>query len=74
MLKRCCCVEGIPPFHVDLNGPGWFVSNLFVFWLLFPHWITLIWCGASQHGLSSKKMVLITSDCVATRSLSIKWP
>ena len=26
-------------------------------------------CGASQHGLSSNKMALITSDCVATRLL-----
>ena len=29
-------------------------------------------CGPPQHGLSSKKMALITSDCGATRSLSIK--
>ena len=27
-----------------------------------------------QHGLSSKKMTLITSYCGATRSLSSKWP
>ena len=31
-------------------------------------------CGTSQHGLSSKNMTLITSDCGATRYLSIKWP
>ena len=31
-------------------------------------------CGTSQHGLSSKKMTLIASNCGATRSLSIKWP
>ena len=31
-------------------------------------------CGTSQHGLSSKKMGLITSDCGTMRSLSIKWP
>ena len=30
--------------------------------------------GTSQHGLSSKKIDLITSDCGATRSLSINWP
>ena len=30
--------------------------------------------GTSQRGLSSKKMNLITSNCGATRSLSIKWP
>ena len=28
----------------------------------------------SQHGLSSQKMTQITSNCGATRSLSIKWP
>ena len=28
----------------------------------------------SQHGLSSKKMTLVTSDCGATRYLSIRWP
>ena len=27
-----------------------------------------------QHGLSSNKMALITSDCGAMRSLRIKWP
>ena len=27
-----------------------------------------------QHGLSSNKMALITSDCDTTRSMSIKWP
>jgi peptidoglycan/LPS O-acetylase OafA/YrhL len=31
----------VPPFHVPINGPGWFVSNLFLFWMLFPHWINL---------------------------------
>ena len=31
-------------------------------------------CGTSQHGLCSKKMTLITSDCGATRSLRIKCP
>ena len=28
----------------------------------------------SQHGLSSKTMTRITSECGATRFLSIKWP
>ena len=28
----------------------------------------------TQHGLSSKNMALVTSDCGTTRSLSIKWP
>ena len=27
-----------------------------------------------QHGLSSKKMGLITSDCGTTRCLGTKWP
>ena len=31
-------------------------------------------CGPPQHGLSSKKMTLITSDCGATRSPIINWP
>ena len=31
-------------------------------------------CGTSQHGLYSNKMAMITSDCGATRSPSIKWP
>ena len=31
-------------------------------------------CPPPQHGLSSKTMTLITSDCGATRSLSIRWP
>ena len=31
-------------------------------------------CGTPQHGLYSNKMALITSDCGAIRSLSIKWP
>ena len=31
------------------------------------------WCGTPQHGLSSNKMPLITSDCDTMRSLSIKW-
>ena len=31
-------------------------------------------CAASQHGLSSKTMNLITSECGATRFLIIKWP
>ena len=31
-------------------------------------------CGTPQHGLSSKKMALITSDYDIMRSLSIKWP
>ena len=30
--------------------------------------------GPHTHGLSSNKMALITSDCDATRSSSIKWP
>ena len=30
--------------------------------------------GLPQHGLSSNKMALITSDCGTTRSSSIKWP
>ena len=30
--------------------------------------------GPHKHGLSSNKMALITSDCGATRSPSIKWP
>ena len=31
-------------------------------------------CGTPQHGLSSNKMALITSDCGTMRSLSIKLP
>ena len=31
-------------------------------------------CGASQHGLHSKKLTLITSECGAKRSLRIKRP
>ena len=31
-------------------------------------------CVTQQHGLSSKKMALITSDCGTMRSPSIKWP
>ena len=31
-------------------------------------------CGTPQHGLSSNKMALITSDCDAMRSPSIIWP
>ena len=31
-------------------------------------------CGPPQHGLSSKTMALITSDCGATCYLSITWP
>ena len=31
-------------------------------------------CGTPQHGLSSNKMALITSDCGAMRFPSIKWP
>ena len=31
-------------------------------------------CATPQHGLSSNKMALITSDCSETRSPSIKWP
>ena len=31
-------------------------------------------CGTPQHGLSSNKMALITSDCGTMRSLSTKWP
>ena len=30
--------------------------------------------GASRHGLPPNQMTLVTSDCGATRSLSIKWP
>ena len=30
--------------------------------------------GTPQHELSSKTMALFTSDCGATRSLSIRWP
>ena len=30
--------------------------------------------GAAQHGLSSKTMALMTSNCGATRSLRITWP
>ena len=30
--------------------------------------------GPPQHGLPSRKMALITSDCGATRSLGIEWP
>ena len=30
--------------------------------------------GAPQHGLSSKNMTRITSDCGAARYLGIKWP
>ena len=32
------------------------------------------WCATPQHGLPSKKMALVTSDCGTMRSLSIKWP
>ena len=31
-------------------------------------------CGTSQHGLSSKTMALVTSDCGAPRPRGIKWP
>ena len=31
-------------------------------------------CGTSKHGLSLQTMTLITSDCGATPSPSIKWP
>ena len=35
-----------------------------------------VWHGAGtpQHGLSSNKMALITSDCDKTRYPSTKWP
>ena len=33
-----------------------------------------LWCGASQHGLSSNNMTLITSNCGAMPSLRTKWP
>ena len=32
------------------------------------------WCGTPQHGLYSDTMALITSDCGAMCSPSIKWP
>ena len=28
----------VPPFHWALNGPGWFVSNLALFYLVVPWW------------------------------------
>ena len=31
------------------------------------------WCRASQRGISSKNMALITSECGATRVLSVSW-
>ena len=30
--------------------------------------------GTSQHGLHSKKMAIITSDCVKNATPGIKWP
>eukprot|EP00854_Cymbomonas_tetramitiformis_P011018 gene11018-13032_t len=31
------------PYHWDLNGPSWFLSNMVLFWLAAPHW-----CSAAQ--------------------------
>ena len=48
--------------------------------LHFPHRMSFVateintGAGPPQHGLSSNKMALITSDCGVMCSPSIKWP
>ena len=43
-------------------------------WRGRPAWPRACRLGTPQHGLSSNKMALITSDCGTTRSLGIKRP
>ena len=37
-------------------------------------WRPRLWCESPQHGLSSKKMALVTLDYGAMRYLGSKWP
>ena len=67
-----CAVLSILDYSPEIAG---LFSNLaFPNPMNFTEGVLPARCGTPQHGLSSNKMALITSDCGTTRSLSIKWP
>jgi len=47
----------LPPFHNYFNGPAWYLSTLFVFWFLAPHWSRFV------KRLTGKRQLLLLGLC-----------
>ena len=66
------CPPGVLPFSQPLVAQ--LASALHRFGRRMEAGLILFWCVPPQHGLSSQKMALITSDHGLMCSLRVKWP
>ena len=70
----CVCVAKwhLPPYPLSMAASGFGCLQVYDSEEQLAYSIEVR--GPPQHGLSFKRMALITSDCGTMRSPSIKWP